>query len=157
MNSALALHQDRLRILSVIVIIVGVIIVLYYFLFGSDSEVMIQWSTASEVETVGFNLYRSEVEEGPFEKITDELVPASSDPYVGSNYSYRDKDVEAGKTYFYQLEDVDKKGNITTHGPILVTAGRGNALVLVFAGLLVLMGVMGFIASLRIPTRGELN
>jgi len=157
MKSALAMHQDRLRILSVIVIIVGVSIGLYYFLFGSDSEVMIQWDTASEVDTAGFNLYRSEVEEGPFEKINNELVPASSDPYAGSNYSYRDKDVEAGINYFYQLEDVDKKGNITTHGPIEVMAERGNVLILVFAGLLVMIGVMGFIASLRKPTRGELN
>lgn len=155
MKLALAMHHDRLRILCGIVIFVGVIFCIYYVLFGSDSVVVIQWNTASEVDTVGFNLYRSEVEEGPFEKINNELVPASSDPFAGSSYSYRDEDVDAGKTFFYQLEDVDKNGNSTYHGPIEVTAERGNALALVLAGLLVLMGVMGFIASLIKPTRGE--
>ena len=151
------MNQRYIRILSIIVIIVGGIIGIYSILFGYDSDVLIQWNTASEVETVGFNLYRSDVEEGPFEQINPVLIPASSDPFTGSSYTYKDHDTVAGNTYYYKLEDVDKDGNITAHGPIEVTAEKGSILILVFAGMLVLIGLIGIIASYRKPIRGELN
>ena len=101
---------------------VGGIIGIYSILFGFDPGVLIQWNTASEVETVGFNLYRSDVEEGPFEQINQAIIPASSDPFTGSSYSYRDYDTEAGNTYYYKLEDVSINGKTKFHPPVSATA-----------------------------------
>lgn len=88
----------------------------------SLTPVVIEWTTATELNTAGFNLYRSERADGPYTKINAQLIPASSDPLVGGKYRYEDSDVMPGKTYYYQLEDVEYSGASTRHGPIAITA-----------------------------------
>jgi hypothetical protein len=111
--------------------------------------VIVQWNTESEIDTAGFNLYRSEFVDGPYEKINNALIPSSSDPFAGNSYSYDDADVIAGQTYYYQLEDVDKTGNTSTHGPIEVTAKRRNIWGYGIATLLALLGLLGVIYTFR--------
>ncbi|MCD6290655.1 MAG: hypothetical protein J7M34_09155 [Anaerolineae bacterium] len=86
------------------------------------APIVIEWSTETEVNTVGFNLYRAESPDGPFERINKELIPASPDPLAGGHYVYTDTQVIAGRTYYYELEDVESDGNTTRHGPIVVRA-----------------------------------
>jgi len=38
-------------------------------------------------------------------------------------YVWLDGTVQMGRTYYYQLEDVDIYGNATMHGPVQVKAG----------------------------------
>jgi hypothetical protein len=65
------------------------------------SVVIVEWTTESEVDTAGFNLYRSESLEGPYIKINPELIPSSPDPILGGHYVYTDTNVVAGQTYYY--------------------------------------------------------
>jgi len=92
------------------------------------TTVIVEWTTESEVDTAGFHLYRSESPEGPFERITRELIPASPDPIRGGHYVYTDTEVAAGHVYFYQLEDVEFDGDSTRHGPIEARAEVSNGL-----------------------------
>jgi hypothetical protein len=85
------------------------------------AQVVIEWSTETEVNTIGFNLYRAESPEGPFTRVNDQLIPSSPDPLVGGHYVYTDTQVAAGRTYYYELEDVEANGISTRHGPIAVT------------------------------------
>ena len=85
----------------------------------------ITWSTASEVNTAGFNLYRSESPDGPWVKINNQLIPPAADPVSGGNYEYRDETAEPGKTYYYQLEEVELSGATTRFDPIEVGAKSG--------------------------------
>jgi hypothetical protein len=87
-----------------------------------NTRVVVEWTTASEINTSGFNLYRSERTDGPYVKINAQLIPASTDPLVGGKYRYQDTNVESGRTYYYQLEDVELDGSSARHGPIVVTA-----------------------------------
>jgi hypothetical protein len=73
------------------------------------SVVIVEWTTESEVDTAGFNIYRSESAEGPYIKINPELIPSSPDPILGGKYVYTDTNVVAG-------------GTTTMHGPIEVVA-----------------------------------
>jgi hypothetical protein len=84
--------------------------------------VIVEWTTESEVETAGFNLYRSDSPDGPYVKVNDALIPGASDPVLGGQYAYTDTNVVAGQTYYYKLEDVDLDGTTTLHGPIEVVA-----------------------------------
>lgn len=77
----------------------------------------ITWETASEVDTAGFNLYRSESPDGPWVKINDALIPPSEDPVSGGKYSFKDESAESGKTYYYQLEEVELSGKTTRFPP----------------------------------------
>lgn len=76
-------------------------------------EAIITWSTESEVETAGFHVYRANQEDGPYEKVTTNLIESKGDPFTGGEYEFRDSNVEAGQTYFYQLEELETTGNFT--------------------------------------------
>lgn len=84
------------------------------------ARVVVEWTTATEINTGGFNLYRSERAEGPFVKVNAQLIPAAPDPVVGGKYRYEDASVAPGATYYYQLEDVGLSGATARHGPIAV-------------------------------------
>ena len=89
----------------------------------ATATVIVEWSTESEVNLAGFNIYRSESPDGPYVKVNDTLIPAAPDPIAGGSYSYTDATAEPGVTYYYQLEDVELDGTATVHGPIVVVAG----------------------------------
>jgi hypothetical protein len=92
----------------------------------SEAVVIVEWTTASEVDTAGFNLYRGEDPNGPFTRINAHLIHASPDPLLGGSYVFTDTDVVAGRTYYYQLEDLEFDGTSTRHGPIEVRAEGGG-------------------------------
>ena len=92
----------------------------------ATSVVIVEWTTESEVDTAGFNVYRSESAEGPYIQVNRELIPSSPDPILGGHYAYTDTDVVPGRVYFYQLEDVELDGASTCHGPIEVVARAGR-------------------------------
>lgn len=151
MNSSSIRYINLIRISSGIAVIAGIVLVLYLFFFYQSSVVIVQWNTESEIDTAGFNLYRSEFIDGPYERINRALILSSSDPYAGSSYSYNDADVIAGQTYYYKLEDVDKTGNTSVHGPIEVTAKRRNLWGYSLAALLVFGGLLGVFYTFRNP------
>jgi hypothetical protein len=78
--------------------------------FGSPPYTEVTWETASEVDTAGFFLYRSDSPDGPFSLLTENPIPAQGDPLVGASYRYEDWDVTWGQRYFYQLEEVERNG-----------------------------------------------
>jgi hypothetical protein len=83
------------------------------------SPVRVEWTTETEMNTAGFNLYRGESPDGPFDvKINDQLIPPADDPLMGKQYTYVDRSALPGTTYYYQLQEVEKDGKINTHPPI---------------------------------------
>ena len=86
------------------------------------ATVIVEWTTESEFNLAGFNVYRSDNPQGAFMKVNDALVPASPDPIAGGSYVYTDATATAGVTYYYKLEDVELDGSSTMHGPIEVVA-----------------------------------
>lgn len=91
----------------------------------SDGKVVIDWETATESNNAGFNIYRSETKDGEYIQINDTLIPGAGDSVSGSTYNFSDNNVEAGKLYFYKLEDVDNSGNKIMNDTI-VSASFGD-------------------------------
>jgi hypothetical protein len=87
-------------------------------------SILLHWETASEIDTLGFHLYRAEAPEGQRTRLNGALIPgqAPGGP-VGAVYEFVDETAVAGTTYHYWLEDVDLHGTTTLHGP--VSAGLG--------------------------------
>lgn len=113
--------------------------------------IIIRWSTESEVNTAGYNLYRAGGEEGPWSKINDRLIPASPDPLRGGNYVYTDTAVVANQTYWYELEEVELSGTTTRLERTQATAAplASNPLAsLPCAGGLLLVG-LGVVVTVR--------
>ncbi len=106
---------------------------------SSASPVVIEWTTATEINTAGFNLYRAESADGPFTQINSQLIPASPDPMAGGKYKFEDTSVTAGKTYYYQLEDIEYSGTRTKHPPVAVPTGASFGMT---EAMLALVGVV---------------
>ncbi len=85
---------------------------------GLDGAVELQWETATEMDNLGFHLYRSLSEAGPYERITAYLIPGLGSSPEGAQYGYRDVGLVNGVTYYYQLEDVETTGRTERHGPV---------------------------------------
>lgn len=111
--------------------------------------VTVEWTTESEVDVAGFNVLRSEHPDGPYQKINQDLIPASNDPLIGRRYVYTDTDVLPGKVYYYKLEDVDLNGVRTLYGPIKARAGEDWSPALWVGGGVVLLGAVAFVVWRR--------
>jgi hypothetical protein len=88
---------------------------------ASNGRVKLEWTTESEIENAGFNIYRAEVVNGDYIQINDELIAAKGSSAKGAKYVFTDNIAKNRKTYFYKLEDVDLLGVSTFHGPVSAT------------------------------------
>jgi hypothetical protein len=84
-------------------------------------RVILEWTTESEIDNAGFNLYRATSENGEYIKINDSLITAKSSPTQGAAYEFIDKNVKPWKKAYYKLEDIDLNGMSTFHGPVKAT------------------------------------
>ncbi len=84
-------------------------------------KVILQWTTASEIDNAGFNIYRSEAEDGEYKKINNALIAAEGSSTQGASYEFIDGALRNRKTYYYKLEDIDLNGTSTLHGPVSAT------------------------------------
>jgi hypothetical protein len=82
---------------------------------ASNGRVKLEWSTESEIDNAGFNIYRSETEADGYVKINSELIPAKGSETKGAKYVFTDNIAKNRKTYFYKLEDIDLNGTSTMH------------------------------------------
>jgi len=87
-----------------------------------SSQVHVEWETATELDNLGFNLYRGESATGPWVKLNTTIIPAQQPGLVtGAVYEWLDEAVPPDITVFYRLEDVDIHGVSTFHGPVSIT------------------------------------
>lgn len=115
--------RRRAGLISAGALIVAGILLLFY----QPGGVIVTWETASEVNTMGFNLYRSEgATQAPVERVNAELIPAEGDPLAGASYRVEDREVRAGRIYSYQIEEVEWNGTRTRY-PQVVRARAGVA------------------------------
>ncbi len=92
---------------------------------GQRHTVRVVWRTASELHTVGFNIWRRAGGSGSYTKLNARLIPSKSLLGIGANpYEYVDRLVRAGKTYSYRLELVGSNGKSRWAGPVSARAKR---------------------------------
>ena len=102
--------------------------------------VTVEWSTASELNTAGFNLYRGDSPTGPYVRVNAELIPASTDPLIGGAYIFTDTQVAPGRTYYYRLEEVETNGATSEQGVVTVTAVNNLTLMVIVVAVGILVG-----------------
>jgi hypothetical protein len=101
----------------------------------------INWETASELTTLGFNVWRNTSASGPQDKLNDTMIAAHPGSAQGYLYSYLDTTAMENTPYYYWLEDIDT-GNVGHFtGPISIlcqsptAVGLGSVEANVAAGL----------------------
>jgi hypothetical protein len=76
----------------------------------ADKGVIIKWRTESELNNLGFDVYRSENLDGTFARVNQTRIQGSGTDATPHNYKFVDESVEVGKTYYYYLEDISYSG-----------------------------------------------
>jgi Secretion system C-terminal sorting domain len=94
--------------------------------FGTyNGQINLYWATQSETDNLGFNLYRSENENG-FEAdeyllLNNELISGMGTTFMPTNYSFTDEYmVLEGHSYYYWLESVSTTNELELFGPVSV-------------------------------------
>jgi hypothetical protein len=79
----------------------------------------LKWTTASEVDNFGFDIYRGLDEEGPFDRITDEPLPGAGTTDEPQNYVFVDRDIDPTRDYFYYIESISLGGVREVFSPVI--------------------------------------
>lgn len=77
---------------------------------GRELHNTIRWATASEVDNFGYDVYRADREEGPFERLTPKPVAGAGTTDEPQRYAYPDKTIAEGKAYYYYVESISLDG-----------------------------------------------
>ena len=84
----------------------------------------ITWSTASEIDSIGFNVYRAPGPSGPFVLVNDSRIPSVGGPEQGASYDIVDDQVTEDDTYWYRLEEIGVSLSSTFFEPIEVNCPK---------------------------------
>jgi parallel beta-helix repeat protein len=88
---------------------------------GRDGAIDLRWTTASELDNLGFNVYRGPSSNGPWTKLNATIIPGLGSSAVGQVYTWHDAGLVNGNVYYYRLEDIDTHSVSTFHGPVWAT------------------------------------
>ena len=70
----------------------------------------LRWSTATETDNFGYDVYRGESEDGPFKRLNPDPIPGAGTTDEPSSYEFIDDDIDPYKTYWYYLESISLSG-----------------------------------------------
>jgi len=93
----------------------------------ADGQPTVEWHTGAENGTVGFNLWRQAGENGNYQLVNPELLPALNNAMTGGIYRLADPGVRYGEKVVYRIEEVDVWGNARDYGPFTVTFNEAPA------------------------------
>ncbi|HIE28930.1 TPA: T9SS type A sorting domain-containing protein [Candidatus Poribacteria bacterium] len=86
--------------------------------------VILNWRTISEINNLGFNIYRSNAKDGKYTKVNARLIQGVGTDATPHDYSFTDENVKVGQTYYYYIGDVDFTGKTSKSDIIEVTVGK---------------------------------
>jgi len=66
----------------------------------------VNWATASEVDIFGYDIYRGDSPDGPFERVTIEPIAAAGTTDEPQKYSWIDPTNDPTKDYYYYVENI---------------------------------------------------
>ncbi len=79
-----------------------------------DGKVVVRWTTESELDNAGFNIYRSETRDGEFKQINAQLIQGAGTTGERNTYEWVDTTAKPDVVYYYQIEDVSFAGERQT-------------------------------------------
>ncbi len=90
---------------------------------ATDGVITLSWRTESENGSYLWLVERSDYEHGPFSELG--RLPAAGQSQAPRDYSWTDRTVLAGVTYYYRIGELSLDGTTTYFGPVCCSMGRG--------------------------------
>ncbi len=87
--------------------------------YAVGGKVVVDWQTSSEINTVGFRLYR--LEGGNYVPVRDSMLPAGFSHHKKGHYRIVDSGVTSGQKITYKLVEIESRGKTREYGPYEVT------------------------------------
>lgn len=95
---------------------------LLVYQLSNPAKVEISWNTATELNTAGFYVYRSNDLDGEFVQLNKgQLINSEGSPVSGAEYSFVDSNVKPGETYYYVLEEVENDSTTNRYNDDMFT------------------------------------
>jgi hypothetical protein len=93
---------------------------------GSSAKLSntLRWSTASEEEVFGFDVYRATRREGPFVRLTKTPVLAAGQSDTQQNYSFVDDAIVPEIEYFYYIEEISMSSERHRVTPVITAPAK---------------------------------
>lgn len=134
----------------------SVSLALILIIFGSNRllnpSMEIEWTTESEVDTLGFNLLRvCHSNPGEEQQINHQLILGLGSPISGETYKYVDRSVKVGQSYTYQLQEITLSNEIVALESINIKVKYQGLIEIVVA--LVLLVLSFVLARIKKPLR----
>jgi uncharacterized repeat protein (TIGR01451 family) len=83
--------------------------------------IMVRWQTTSEIDTYGFDLYRSaDTDRAHAARVTPQTILGQGRNTGGASYSWLDTEIESGVTYTYWLEETETNSYVLEYAPVTV-------------------------------------
>lgn len=70
-----------------------------------------RWTTASEQDNFGFDVFRGDSENGEFSKLTKEPILGAGTSDETHKYEFRDDTIDPCREYWYYVEGISTNGN----------------------------------------------
>jgi hypothetical protein len=77
---------------------------------SKDKGIVVKWRTESEVNNLGFDIYRSENRDGKYVKVNAAYIKGAGTDSTPRDYQFVDESAVVGKTYYYYLEYISFNG-----------------------------------------------
>lgn len=84
----------------------------------------LRWRTASEVENFGFDVYRGDSEDGPFERLTESPLPGAGTVDEPQEYEWIDRTIDPRKAYWYYVESISMSGVRERFTPVFLAKAK---------------------------------
>jgi hypothetical protein len=84
----------------------------------AKTGIVVTWITESEVNSAGFYVWRSESENGDYQRLSTALISGHGSSSSKNGYRFSDPTAVSGKIYWYKIESVSTDGSSEFHGPI---------------------------------------
>jgi hypothetical protein len=101
--------------------------------FGFDGSVRLEWTTETEINNLGFHVYRSETYFEDYVQVTEKMIPGAGTSFTLHDYFWIDMNVINGNPYFYKLQMIDGSGDVTW-SPVMAGVPNEKGIHTVFAG-----------------------
>ena len=76
----------------------------------TDTGVVLNWTTESELDNAGFYIYRSETKAGEFKVVNPTLIQGAGTTSERRTYTWTDTTAKPNTVYYYQIEDISHAG-----------------------------------------------
>lgn len=79
-------------------------------------RVVIEWTTQSETENLGFHIYKSATPNGQKQRVTKEMIKGALNSETRHDYRW-EEEVDEDQVFWYWLADVSTDGSMRFYGP----------------------------------------